>query len=231
MDLVFYIIQFLFFEVIYLYTPILGGFELEQLRIFIAGYLFVDALNMSVFANNCWWLPIYINNGSLDYYLTKPVSSMFFLSLREFAANSFLNLIIATSILAYFLNNYPVDLDPIKIVLFILLLINGTLIYFFINFIFLISTLWTGSPRGFGDLFFALSHTMERPHRIYKGFVKNLFIYILPFALIASFPTTFLFSNYEWKFFFGPLIGCTGLFIISVFLWKKGLKNYTSASS
>ena len=62
---------------------------------------------MTVFANNMWWLPIAVNRGDLDYYLVRPVSSLFFLSLREFAANSFLNLLLATGILVWALARYP----------------------------------------------------------------------------------------------------------------------------
>ena len=43
-----------------------------------------------------WWLPMLINRGDLDYYLVRPVSTLFFVSFRDFAANSFVNLVIAT---------------------------------------------------------------------------------------------------------------------------------------
>ena len=43
-----------------------------------------DAIHMTVFSNNMWWFPIFINRGDLDYYLIRPVSSLFFLSLRDY---------------------------------------------------------------------------------------------------------------------------------------------------
>lgn len=231
MDCLYYLIQFLFFEVIYLHTPVLAGWTIEELRLFVASYLFIDALYMTVFANNCWWLPQYINNGTLDYYLTKPVSSMFFMSLREFAANSFVNLLIACSLLIYFLYNYPHELGLLKIALFLFLLILGVILYYMINFIFLISTFWTGSPRGFGDLFFAVSHTMERPHRIFTGVLKTLFTFILPFSVIASMPVLFLIENDSFPIFFQCLITAIVFIILGRLLWIKGLRDYTSASS
>jgi len=231
MDCVFYLIQFMFFNIIYLHTPILAGWSHEQMTIFISAYIFVDALHMTVFANNCWWFPIYINRGDLDYYLTKPVSTLFFLSVRDFAANSFMNLIIAISLLTWALTTYSQPLEWWRILIFILLLLNGTFLYFLTHILFLISVFWTQSNRGFGDLFFAASHTMERPDRIFKGAVRKLFVFLLPFSLMASYPAKILIEegqNTAILTIFGVTIF---MFSLVIFIWKMGLRGYSSASS
>ena len=101
MDIVYYAVNLAFFSIIYQHTSLLGGWTLDQVYVFVCGFLFVDALHMTVFANNHWWLPLFINRGDLDYYLVRPVSSLWFLSLRDFAANSFLNLVIAGGLLVW----------------------------------------------------------------------------------------------------------------------------------
>ncbi|MEX0798242.1 MAG: ABC-2 family transporter protein [Bacteriovoracaceae bacterium] len=231
MDIIFYAVQFAFFHIIYLHTPILAGWDLDQMRVFIAGYIFIDALHMTVFASNCWWFPIYINRGDLDYYLTKPVSTLFFLSLKDFAANSFLNLVIAAGLLTWALSNYPGELSPLKTAIFIGLLFNGTFLYFLVNLLFLLAVFWTQSPRGFGDLFFSVSHVMERPDRIYRGVVRKAFIFVLPFALMASFPAKFLLEENQWSLL-GTIFGVTAAFFIAIqIIWRLGLRSYSSASS
>lgn len=231
MDCIFYLVQFLFFHIIYLHTPLLGGWDIEQMRIFVASYIFIDALHMTVFANNCWWFPIYINRGDLDYYLTKPVSTFFFLSLREFAANSFFNLLIAIGLLSWALSSYPQSLDISKVILFILLLLNGTFLYFLLYMIFLLSVFWTESPRGFGDLYFTISHTLERPDAIYKGLIRKLFIYVFPFALMASYPARVLMEIDQMSLIWTIIAMTTILFLVVMGIWKLGLRNYSSASS
>lgn len=231
MDCIFYLVQFLFFHIIYLHTSLLGGWDLDQMRIFVASYIFIDALHMTVFANNCWWFPIYINRGDLDYYLTKPVSTFFFLSLREFAANSFLNLIIAAGLLSWALVSYPQPLATSKIILFIFLLLNGTFLYFLLYMIFLLSVFWTESPRGFGDLYFSVSNTLERPDAIYKGVIRKLFIYVFPFALMASFPARILIEVDQLSLIWTIISVTITLFLIVMGIWKLGLRDYSSASS
>ncbi|HEX4926103.1 MAG TPA: ABC-2 family transporter protein, partial [Bdellovibrionales bacterium] len=71
MDLLYYVVQIVFYKVIFLNTPGLAGWNEGQIMIFVSGYLIVDALNMTLFSNNLWWLPTYVNRGDLDYYLVR----------------------------------------------------------------------------------------------------------------------------------------------------------------
>lgn len=231
MDSMYYIFQFLFFRVIYLHTDLIAGWNQEQVTIFVSGYIFIDALNMTVFANNCWWFPTYVNRGDLDYYLTKPVSSLFFLSLREFAANSFMNLIIACGILYWAISNYSLPLAGWKIAGFIVFLLIGTFIYFLVHFLFLLSVFWTQSPRGFGDVYYSVAHGIERPDRIFKGSMRVLFTYILPFSVMASYPARFLLEDFSWEVVLTIFGVAITLFFVIITIWKRGLKSYSSASS
>tara|TARA_Y100000768_G_scaffold388765_1_gene386944 strand:+ start:25044 stop:25775 length:732 start_codon:yes stop_codon:yes gene_type:complete len=231
MDVVFYIIQFLFFGVIYLHTDLLGGWNQEQMTVFVAGFIFVDALHMTLFASNGWWFPIYINRGDLDYHLTRPVSTFFFICFKEFAANSFLNLILASSILIYALISYSAPLSLIKLFVYFLLLLNGTFLYFMVMILFLIPVFWNGSPRGFIDVFFSAEKIYQRPDGIFHGLFKRFFITILPFSVVASYPTRFLIDENWAPPLIEIVIASIFIYILVMFFWKLGLKNYSSASS
>lgn len=231
MDIIYYVVSIAFFKVIYLHTPLVAGWNEEQMMVFVAGYLWIDALNMTIFSSNMWWLPYYINRGELDYYLIRPVSPLFFLSLKEFSANSFLNLIIASGLLGHSLITYSESFSFLGLLAFIALLINGALIYYCIQMLMILPVFWTHSSRGFVDLFYALGAAMERPDRIYKGWLRIVFTFVLPFAIIASFPARIFLDSFDGMLVL-HLIGAT-IFIwtIMLFVWRKGLKNYSSASS
>lgn len=231
MDLAFYTMQFLFFKIIYLHTPILGGWNLEEMRIFIGAFIFVDAFNMTFFANNAWWFPTYINRGELDYYLTKPISSFFFIGFREIAANSFINFLVSISLLAYLIGSSTLEFNFIKLIVFVFLLINGALLYHFLNLAFLMVVFWSHSPRGFGDLFFTAEKIMNRPDGIFHGYMRRFFLHILPFSIMASYPTRFLINENSWHLLPEILLTSLGVYFFVFFLWKKGLKSYSSASS
>ena len=76
MDAVFYATQLALFTILYRHTTTIAGWDFNQALIFVSGFFFVDALHMTIFANNMWWFPFYVNRGDLDYYLVRPVSSL-----------------------------------------------------------------------------------------------------------------------------------------------------------
>lgn len=231
MDVIFYIVQFLFFGIIYLHTPVLGGWDQDQMTIFVAGFIFVDAFHMTFFANNSWWLPIYINRGDLDYYLTKPVSTFFFMGFKEFAANSLLNLILACGVLIYVLSHYVEQLNYLKVFFFILLLINGAFLYYMTFMLFLLSVFWTGSPRGFADIYYAAEKVFQRPDRIFTGYIKRFFLTFLPFSIMASYPTRILIEPFAWEVLSEIVIASFFIYSLVYIIWQKGLRSYSSASS
>jgi ABC-2 type transport system permease protein len=231
MDLIYYIVNILFFKVLFLHTPMLAGWTEDQMMVFVACYLLVDALNMTFFSTNMWWLPIHINKGDLDYYLIRPVSPIFFLSLREFSANSFVNLIMASGLLVYALWQYQGVYQSWDLCLLFLLLINGTLIYYCTQMLMILPVFWTQSARGFIDLFYSLGLAMERPDRIYRGWLRKVFTIILPFALIASFPARLFLEQFNWHTFMHLMLVSLALWVVMLWVWRQGLKNYASASS
>jgi len=231
MDCVFYAVHLGFFKVLFLSTPTVAGWDESQTLLFVASYLLIDALHMTVFASNMWWLPFYVNRGDFDSYLVRPVSTLFFVSLREFSANSFVNLLIAISIFTYYLANLSTSYTVWQLLGYLALILNGWLLYYATQMIFIIPVFWTQSGRGFNDFFFSMGIASERPDLVYRGWLRWLLTLVLPFALICSFPA---------RLFFGPADETTLWHLISVtvvvwafmlWLWRKGLRAYSSASS
>ena len=84
MDCAYYAANFLFFSVVFLYTPDIGGWSEAKVTVFIMAVFFWDALDMTVFSENMWQFPDLVNQGGLDYYLVRPISTFFFVSFKNF---------------------------------------------------------------------------------------------------------------------------------------------------
>jgi ABC-2 type transport system permease protein len=231
MDVLYYAVNIAFYRVVFLHTDVLGGWTMDQMMVFIAGFLVIDAISMTVFANNLWMLPQYINRGDLDYYLVRPVSSIFFLSLRDFAADSFVNLVMAVGILGWSLVRYAGPLPAARVVLFVVMILMGALLRYFVRMMFLIPTFWAHSGRGFEMVFFHLNRFIERPDRIFTGVVRVVLTSVLPFSLMASFPARILLESLDITVLlhFFAVFAVFGLLVAA--MWRLGLRGYSSASS
>lgn len=231
MDCFFYAINIAFYQILFLHTSQLGGWNEEQAMIFVSAYIMVDALQMTIFSSNLWWFPIFVNRGDLDYYLVRPVSTLFFMSVREFAANSLCNVVIAAGIMIWAISSYSKPLAWWKVMLFIILVCNGTFLYYIMNMLFSISVFWSHSARGFDAVFRQLCLVNERPDGIFRGSVRRVFTTILPFCLMCSFPARILFEDFRWVLLVHIFVVTTILFIILQILWHISLRAYSSASS
>lgn len=231
MDALWYGVHLSFFWVLYRHTPLLGGWNFDQILVFTAGFFWVDATQMTLFSNNMWWLPILVNRGDLDYYLVRPVSSLFFVSLREFAPNSFLNWLMASGILAWTIARYPGELPAHRVAVYVALLGVGVLVFYVLAMLFLLPVFWMHNAAGMRDLFWQMDPYGHRPHRIYPRAVRILVVSLLPFAFFASFPAQALFEGLTP----GLLLHTAGVAVIGFALlvraWRAGLRAYSSASS
>lgn len=231
MDIVFYLVNILFYDVIYSHTDLIGGWSREQMMVFVGGFLLIDALNMTVFADNLTNMSSFINRGDLDYYLIRPVSPLFFLSLRDFAASSFVNLLMASGILVAALLQYAAPLSPLSVVLFILLIFNGTWLRYLIRMLTVIPVFWLHSNRGLEMMFFHLIRFMERPDAIFTGAVRIILSTVLPFSLMVSFPARLLLDGFQITILLHIAVVTVLLTFAVLYFWKKGLRAYSSASS
>ncbi len=231
MDLAYYGISLAFFTILYQHTSALGGWTLDQVYIFICGLLLVDAVIMAVFSNNLWWLPIFINRGDLDYYLVRPVSSLFMLSLRDFAANSFVNMLMAGSLVTWALSRYPDPLGTVSIMTYFGFLGIGVIVEYLIRMIFIIPVFWLHSSRGLDEVSWRLSDLAERPHQIYSSWLRIAMITVLPLAFFGSIPAHVLFDGLTLGTLLHALAIVVAFSLFTLWFWRRGLRAYASASS
>lgn len=231
MDLAFYAVQIAFFKIIFLKTSLLGGWTEAEVMVFVGGYLLIDSMQMTLFSANLWTLPSTVNSGNLDYYIVRPASSLFFLSLEDFAPNSFLNFIIAVGVFIWALSNLPNPISFFQLLIYIALLLNGLFLFYLLRLIFVLPVFWTHSPYGFERIFYAFQPFMERPDEIFKGWVRRVLLTVVPFSLIASIPAKVFFEGLTLETL--ALICCVtaGFASITAIIWKAALRSYSSASS
>jgi ABC-2 type transport system permease protein len=231
MDIAWCAAQIVFFLVLYRHTDTIGGWTFDQVFIFAASYMYLDAVNMTLFASNLWWFPIYVNRGDLDYHLVRPVSTLFLVGLKEFAANSLVNLLLAGALLAYTLLRYPGHLPLSNVLLFICFLHLGALIYLLFHALALIPVFWLHQIDGLRNVAWQLEQFVRRPDQIFHGWTRRLLVSVLPLALVASFPNHLLHNGFDVKIVAPMIVVFLIGYTFMLWFWGKGLRAYSSASS
>lgn len=231
MDCVFYGTSLAFFKVIFGHVDRLGDWTESQAMVFVSGFFIVDALQMVLVSPNIWRLPLAVNTGAIDYDLVRPVSSLFMLGFREVAVSSIVNLVIAVGLLFYYGQALVPAWEWYQYLAFLLLLMVGFTVHFSMQVAFTVPVFWLHSVDGIRGIFWSSGSLAERPDRIYPGWLRLVLRTVIPFALMASVPAEVMFSPEPWWPLLQLLLMTTVYFAVVIWVWSRGLRAYSSASS
>ena len=231
MDVFYYAAAIGFYKILFYQTGELVGWNEQEAMVFVALYLLLDAIQMVLISNNSWWFPALIHRGDLDYYLVRPVSTLFFISVRDVGVASLVKVMMAIGIVTWAISNVPHPLSLGQLTLSLVLLLNGVFLFYCLRWLSIIPVFWSQTGRGLDNLFWQMNDLMQRPDAIYRGIFRTLLVTIIPFSLMASFPARIAIEGISWRVILHALCASVWMFAILLWVWRRGLKIYSSASS
>lgn len=229
-ECVWYGTQLLLYEVIYNHTTLIGDWTLAEMRIFVFLALFVDSIYMILWDPNFSKFNDEVRKGNLDLLLTKPVNSMFMISSQKISISHIPCLIFTGGGLIWALQAIP-DFNWFRLFWLILLIPSG-LSVIFVGRLALNSTAIIFSRADFLQyVWYSIFRLGLRPDAIYKGFLRYVLLFVLPFAMVASIPTRFLLEPLQIGFVAWAIAMPVLLFLFMNWYWKFCMRFYSSASS
>lgn len=229
MDVAFYAIFLGFYKVIFSHTPSLGGWTEAQAMVFVSGFMLVDALQMTFFADMYHSFQMLYRQGALDHYLTKPISSWFFVGFRYINFGSLANVTIAASILTWAILRYDQPLAWWSLLVYLGLLMASAVLYFLVMFALLMAVFWLENSEAMMTIYFEGVNFASRPHHIFKGVVRAVLMTIVPFSVYASLPAEALFGQMNWSSALHVVLVVLFFIGLNLFIWNRGLRRYSSA--
>jgi ABC-2 type transport system permease protein len=227
-----FLIQLAVFSALFLNVESINGWNKYQMIFFVGTFNLVDSTNMFLFFFGVISIPLKIREGKLDIYLTKPINTLFWMSLENIDISSCMLFVPGSIMLGYAaaklgikltlgnISGYFLLLALMLLLLYNLMLILRTLSFWFIK---------TDALHSLeGEL---IGFCFRVPGIVYTGIAKLVLYVLLPYALLATIPTQFftgILSGGQWLLVILVTLGFT---ILAQTLWRLGLKNYTSASS
>lgn len=217
-------------EVMYRQTTGIGDWSKYEFLTHVAVYSFGNSVFRLFFTTNTQNFSTLVREGTFDFYLTKPVNTLFLTSTRKIQLYQIPRAVLFGVLSVVFASrvNPTLDFETISISLFIVLL--GCLS---INFYFWIVNVYSFWKPRVWNIFFVFEQIRalgKYPSNIYPSIIKPL-AYILPLAAWTTIPTKFMLGEGDIFMF----IYAIGIFIIFALgckiFWNLGIKHYESASS
>jgi ABC-2 type transport system permease protein len=172
-----------------------------------------------------------IKEGTLDFYLTKPISPLFTALFGWPDLVDVLFFIPTLLLSAWLVSTLSITVTASAVFWYVVFLINGLCISAGLHILVLCSGIFTTEIDGAIWLFRDLSRLGQFPVPIYPQPLRALLFFLVPIGVMITVPAELL-LNIPRSLPMTLALGCGILFLTgSILIWKQALKNYTSASS
>ncbi len=232
MELVYLLSKLLYLVAVYQTGITINGTTPDEIMLFTGTYIIMTAVYTGLFMDNFYKLPEHIRNGTLDIYITKPISLQFITTLRH--VNFVLpipNLIAGITLVLTACRRLGITIDFISVSGYLLTLLSSTFITYSVFLMPQILSFWTVRSGAITEIADRCWDFNNMPMSIYNKWMQRAGVFIIPVFFITNLPSLYLIRRLEniytlWLFV-APVIFM--LFVRG--FWKHALKNYTSASS
>lgn len=225
------VLNYIFINVSFGYFNNLAGWTYYQMLAIIGIYMIIEGM-MWVFMGQLNGVSNFISEGTLDGIILKPIDSQFLVSFFNGDIEDFVRIFSGSLLVSLAINN-TIGWNISHIFLFVLLLINGFVVLYSINFIVRCFSVWLINGTGLWVLIERITSNSQYPVDIYyHKIVRGLFTFVIPIAFVATVPAKILTNVViDYKLVLISFLMCALFFTISRLFWKFSLKHYSSASS
>ncbi len=228
------IVRFGFFVLmifsIFRYTDSMAGYKPYEILLFFLTFNLVD-LSGQAFMRGVYAFRRYVREGGFDYVISKPVNPLFFILSRSTDLLDLLLIPPIIGLIIYCVHILPIDVTFASVVSYLLLLAIGYVIIMGFHIMAAAVTI-THTENANTIWLYRDAMTVGRlPPEIFSFALQMFFTFVIPIFLIVAYPTKALLGELMQKSFSIALVYSILFFSLSLFIWDKSLKKYTSASS
>ncbi len=228
-DCSFFVIQLVFLSLISAgantsWTP-------EMYRVFVGSFMTLDGIYMTTWFFGIVGLPDQIRSGELDLWLVRPLNPLFYVTFSKIDFGS-LPVAAAGTIITFVSAAQGGFLKPLNVVLWLLALLLMYILMYVLSLLLRCIAFWTTSTKASESTESALIDAATKlPLPALRGAARWVLLLALPYGIVANFPAMCMFGMASLAFW-GWAALLTALFtLLALFVWKRGLKRYESASS
>lgn len=233
-EFIWYSTQLVLYEVLYRHTNDVAGWNLAQMRVFIFLALFADSIYMIFWDPNFSKFADDLRKGNLDLLLTKPINEIFMLTSQKISISHLPCFFITGGGLIWALTQIP-DFNWLKLLWLLIMIPSGLSVIFCGRFMLNATTILFERADFLQYIWHSLFRFGLRPDGLYrslfKGFLRTILIFIIPFAMVASIPTRFLLEPLDPVYLIWGLVMPLILIAMTRKYWSYCVRNYSSASS
>lgn len=172
-----------------------------------------------------------IRTGAFDYILLKPVDAQFIVSSQKYEPWNVFDVLgaIGLCVFAFVERGHPPAL--VDVAVGVCLLVAGVLAMYSLWVMGAALSFWVVRLDNLVYLIGAVFDTARWPVQVFRGAWRFTFTFIIPVAIMTTFPAMALLGRLDARTAVATACGAVAMLVVSRFVWRSAIRNYTSASS
>jgi ABC-2 type transport system permease protein len=208
-----------------------GGWDRPSALIVMAYFMAVRAILDGMITPSLVDLVEKIRSGAFDYVLLKPVDAQAMVSASRYEPWKVFDLAGAIAVAIYACIQRGVPLHTGDVVLGLALFVTGVLAAYALWILCAAASFWVVRLDNLMYLLGAIFDIGRWPVQVFPGVWRIIFTFILPVAVMTTFPAMALLGRLDARTALATALGTLALVALSRLVWRTAIRNYTSASS
>ena len=213
------------------FTATVRGWTYNELLVVMGLFFAINGVRQAVIQPNLARMSEYIRMGTLDFLLTKPISSQFMVSFRHVGIFNWLDPILGFGLIALALVRRGEPVSVVSVAGFAVLSVTGIVVMYAAALAVQCLAVWAIGAEGLDDLIEGMVEAGRFPVQMYRGVVRALLTFAIPVAMLTTFPADALLGRGSWRLVAVSLAVALVLLAATSRLWTWSLRHYTGASS
>lgn len=217
--------------VVYADRPDIAGWTLPEAMLVTAWFITLDAVIDGAISPSLTAVVDHIRNGTLDFVLLKPADAQFLVSTARFQPWRVTHVIAAIAIFAYAFSKLGTLPSIGGVLTSLLLLVLATAILYSMWILTVSAAFYVVKVDNLSYLFASIFDAARWPASVFRGVVKFIFTFVIPLALMTTYPAEALLGRLSVLQLVGSVLGAAAFAVFARLTWLKSIGKYTSASS
>jgi ABC-2 type transport system permease protein len=207
------------------------GWTYDELLVVMGLFFAVNGLRQAIIDPNLARMAEYIRLGTLDFLLTKPISSQFMVSFRHVGIYNWLDPILGMALVVFGLVRRGQPVSVGGVLGFLVLGLAGVAVMYALALAVQCLAVWSIGAEGLDDVIQGMVEAGRFPVDVYRGMVRGLLTFVIPVAMFTTFPADALLGRAP-----GAVVAITvgvaaALLWLTSRLWIWSLRRYSGASA
>jgi len=218
-------------SLVYSHTTELNGWKESELLSLLGVQILLGGFIHTFIQPNMELLMEDVQQGTLDYVLTKPEDSQVLVSVRQVRIWQIVEVISGLVLLIVGLTGIETSIGIVDALVFAFALGVGSVLVYCFWLILTIGAFWVIRMEFLLELFEGIYQTGRWPVGVYPGWLRYSVTFLVPVAFAVTVPAEALTSRLHWPTLALSLGFAAVLFAFTRWFWRFGLRHYSGASA